>query len=350
MPDALALTGGCQCRAVRYTIRKPPLAMLRCHCTDCQAQSASAFGLSLYVPFDGVETAGDLHEITTTADSGGKLIRQFCPACGTRVFHIKTPDPAYLSIKAGSLDQGYGLVPIAELWTQSKLPWVSLVPDAIVHETQPANFDVIMRAWRQRRATLAYYDGEADAYAVWSRPDKPGTWLERFAAMIPTGGHVLDLGCGGGWAAAWFRDQGYDVTAIDGSAGLAAAARRDYGLDVRVARFEDLSDEAVYDGVWAHFSLLHAPRADLPGHLSRVSRALKPGGALLLGLKGGKDDEATDALGRFYSYYSCESIETFLRDAGFSSINVTEKTGLPGYDGSLETSLFITARNGQGSA
>ena len=41
--------GGCQCGAVRYRIHGEPLGLAVCHCTECQRQSGSAFGMSLAV-------------------------------------------------------------------------------------------------------------------------------------------------------------------------------------------------------------------------------------------------------------------------------------------------------------
>jgi hypothetical protein len=39
---------------VRYQITAAPLAVYVCHCTECQRQSGSAFGLSLAVPRDAL--------------------------------------------------------------------------------------------------------------------------------------------------------------------------------------------------------------------------------------------------------------------------------------------------------
>ena len=49
-------------------------------------------------------------------------------------------------------------------------------------------------------------------------------------------------------ASAIFRDQGFDVTAIDGSAGLAAEAQARYGLEVEVMLFEPASTVNTGDG------------------------------------------------------------------------------------------------------
>lgn len=52
-------------------------------------------------------------------------------------------------------------------------------------------------------------------------------WVRRFAALVPAGGPVLDLACGGGRHTRLFLDLGYPVTAldkdIDQSPGMAGA-------------------------------------------------------------------------------------------------------------------------------
>lgn len=43
----------------------------------------------------------------------------------------------------------------------------------------------------------------------------PSPWVVRFAPLVRTGGHVLDLACGGGRHLRYFHDIGYVVTGID---------------------------------------------------------------------------------------------------------------------------------------
>ena len=50
--------GGCQCGAIRYRLLRAPAALYACHCRDCQKQSSSAFGLSMWVERDGIEFTG----------------------------------------------------------------------------------------------------------------------------------------------------------------------------------------------------------------------------------------------------------------------------------------------------
>ena len=43
------LEGGCQCGAIRYEVLGAPVRLVICHCTDCQRQSSSAFGMTMVV-------------------------------------------------------------------------------------------------------------------------------------------------------------------------------------------------------------------------------------------------------------------------------------------------------------
>ena len=43
----------------------------------------------------------------------------------------------------------------------------------------------------------------------------PSRWIVRWTHLVPAGGAVLDLACGGGRHARWFAARGHPVTAVD---------------------------------------------------------------------------------------------------------------------------------------
>ena len=54
-------------------------------------------------------------------------------------------------------------------------------------------------------------------------------WLDRFLAMVPAGGTILDLGCGPGKPlAAYLLAQDFDVCGVDSSPTMIALARADF--------------------------------------------------------------------------------------------------------------------------
>ncbi|RKF14674.1 methyltransferase domain-containing protein [Roseovarius spongiae] len=165
--------------------------------------------------------------------------------------------------------------------------------------------------------TLAVYGAKADDYAALFEADaETNRHLARFMAALPAGGRALDLGCGPGGAAAALADAGFRVDAIDAVAEMVAMAARHPGVTAWRARFDDIAGDALYDGIWANFSLLHAARADLPRHLAALRTALKPGGVFHIGMKTGRS-ERRDSLGRLYTYYTEAELRALLRDAGF---------------------------------
>ncbi|TCP60027.1 methyltransferase family protein [Rhodovulum bhavnagarense] len=189
--------------------------------------------------------------------------------------------------------------------------------------------------------TLAIYAEKAADYSEIHHGEETARRLAAFIARLPEGGRALDLGCGPGWAAARMRQQDLDVTAMDACPEMAEVARARHGLPVRVAPFDALDETAAYDGVWAHFSLLHAPRAALPGHFTAIRRALRPGGHLLVAMKLGSG-EARDRLGRLYTYVSAPELRGLLVSARLKIV-AEETAAITGFDGTPGHSVFVTA-------
>ena len=165
-------------------------------------------------------------------------------------------------------------------------------------------------------STLDVYNAKARDYAELTA-NTPAAGLDDFIAAQPRGGAVLDLGCGPGHHAARMAAKGLDVTAVDASPEMCALAAEAGDITVIEADFDAIPELGAFDGIWASFSLLHAPRADFPRHLAALYDALVPGGLMTLGMKLG-EGEGEDSLGRFYSYYSEAELRALLRDAGFA--------------------------------
>ncbi len=166
--------------------------------------------------------------------------------------------------------------------------------------------------------TLAVYDRQSGDYAaMMEREAAADPMIDRFIAACPAAARVLDLGCGPGHYAARMARAGLRVDAIDAVPAMVARAAALSGVTARLGRFEDVTATDLYDGVWAYFSLLHAPRTEMPGHLRRIATALRPGGILFLGMKRGAG-HGRDRLDRYYEYYQREDLEILLSDAGLT--------------------------------
>lgn len=190
------------------------------------------------------------------------------------------------------------------------------------------------------RATLDFYATEAQVYAGRSR-ELGETRLQHFAKLIPVGGQVLELGCGGGQDSEALLALGLDVTPTDGSPELAVQAEKRLGRPVSVLLFEDLSAHATFDGVWANACLLHVPRPALPGILARVHRALRPSGAFYASFKAG-EAEGRDRFGRYYNYPDADWLRSAYDNGRWRSLDITEDSG-GGYDQEPTRWLHATA-------
>ena len=188
--------------------------------------------------------------------------------------------------------------------------------------------------------TLAAYTEKAADYAALDFSEGERRALDSFLALVPSGGAILDLGCGPGFHAARMVAEGFAVSAIDATPAFVEAARKK-GVDARLGTFNDLTETAAYDGIWASFSLLHAPKADFPRYLAAIHRALRPTGVLYLGLKLG-EGEHRDSLGRFYAYYAEQELRDLLTMAGFADIDATTGEGA-GLAGTVDRFILLTA-------
>ena len=131
----LPLEGGCQCGKVSYRVTMPPTTLYCCHCTECQAQSSSAFGMSLRVPPGAVEITGETASFVRDPVSSTAVECVFCPNCGTRIVHRGRGSDSGGSLKAGTLDDTSWLRPVGHIWTSSAQKWVKL--DGLTYEKQP---------------------------------------------------------------------------------------------------------------------------------------------------------------------------------------------------------------------
>lgn len=190
--------------------------------------------------------------------------------------------------------------------------------------------------------TLAFYDAEAEAYAARGNRTDASDPLHAFLARLAPGAHVLDLGSGDGRHSLAMMEAGFEITALDASAGLAAIASRRLGKQVRIARYDEIEDETTFDAIWAHASLLHVPRGAIIGILARLHRALKPGGRLFASFKAGSG-EGRDTLDRYYNYPSTDELSSWLTaSAPWSDVEIEEQKG-GGYDRKPTDWLFVHA-------
>ena len=78
------IEGGCLCGAVRYAVSAEPILTRACGCRVCQYFASGNATINVVFPKDAVTTTGELKDYVSTADSGNRMHRRFCPAAARR--------------------------------------------------------------------------------------------------------------------------------------------------------------------------------------------------------------------------------------------------------------------------
>jgi len=124
--------GGCTCGAVRYRMTSAPLFVHCCHCRWCQRETGSAFAINALIEADHVEVlVGEPRLVDTPSESGKgqKIFR--CPQCWVALWsnYATAVGDAIRFVRVGTLDDPDGIAPSIHIFTQSKVPWLTLPPD-----------------------------------------------------------------------------------------------------------------------------------------------------------------------------------------------------------------------------
>ena len=165
--------------------------------------------------------------------------------------------------------------------------------------------------------TLQVYETQSSKYLENVTKEHPSKTLKYFAVNLPKKSNVLDYGCGPGLAAEYLANLGHSVIAFDASPNMLELVPKHERIKSYQATFDAFSENGIFDGIWASFSLLHAKREDFPRLLNSIKRALKPDGLFSIGLKLGAG-EKRDKLGRRYTFVSRKELDQLLRSSGFN--------------------------------
>jgi len=122
----MTISGGCLCRAVRYTVAAESLATRVCWCRDCQYFAAGSASVNLVFPSSAVTLTGPLRDYSSIADSGNRMHRQFCELCGTPVTSKSEARPQLTILRAGTLDDPELAKPSLTIWTDSAPSWACI--------------------------------------------------------------------------------------------------------------------------------------------------------------------------------------------------------------------------------
>ena len=173
------------------------------------------------------------------------------------------------------------------------------------------------------RDIISLYDRFADEYdRDRGRALIEKAWLDRFLAHIPSGGTVLDVGCGMGEPIAkYVLSRGYRVVGWDSSPALIALCRTRFPeAEWLVGDMRELAPGRQFDGVIAWDSMFHLTGEDQRLAMARMADHAKPGAPLLFT----SGSEAGEAIGSYngeplyHSSLDPAEYEELLRRHGFT--------------------------------
>jgi len=105
--------------------------------------------------------------------------------------------------------------------------------------------------------------------------EAPSSWIVRWSHLVPAGGAVLDLACGGGRHLRWFSERGHAVTGVD---------RDSAALDT-VAGIAETIEADIENGPWPlagrQFAAVIVTNYLWRPLFPRILESVAPGGVLL---------------------------------------------------------------------
>ena len=185
---------------------------------------------------------------------------------------------------------------------------------------------------RTSEVTIAHYDRLAEAYWHATRDHDVN---QNYAALLNAiegdpPYSILDLGCGPGRDARYFRSLGHHAVGLDGSKEFVAMARSYSECEVLQQDFLAMAlPEGRFDGVFANASLFHVPSQELPRVLAELSKTLRPRGVLFCSNPRGNNEEGLSG-DRYSCFFDHETWCNYVTAAGFFQVShYYRPAGLP---------------------
>ena len=123
--------------------------------------------------------------------------------------------------------------------------------------------------------------------AAWAKLRNNGLverpWIDRFCALIPAGGEIVDIGCGSGLpVAAELIERGFGVTGVDGTPTMIALFRDNLpGIAAHLADMRELALNRRFQGLLAWDSFFHLRPDDQRRMFPRFQAHAELGAALM---------------------------------------------------------------------
>jgi SAM-dependent methyltransferase len=178
--------------------------------------------------------------------------------------------------------------------------------------------------------TILHYDARCrEISARYESADMSRLHTVLLRYLPPKGASVLELGCGSGRDAAFLLANGYEVTAVDASAGMVAEATRihpELSGRVSCAAIPFPGDSPLllrtFDAVVSIGMLMHIPDAGLSDTVLQIRRLLRPGGVLFVDVSVGRTGlrNERNGTGKLFRERPPEELRLLFERHGFTFI------------------------------
>lgn len=122
------MKASCQCGQLSAAVPGPTVAVVVCHCRDCQKRSGSPFGQAAYYPHEQVTITGEARTFARPTAAGGTFTQHFCPECGSTVHMRGTKNPDVIGIPIGLFEEPHAMRPVRSVWEERRHDWVEIAP------------------------------------------------------------------------------------------------------------------------------------------------------------------------------------------------------------------------------
>lgn len=130
----MAMSGGCQCGAVRYHARYFLDTSHICHCRMCQKATGGFFAALIGVPRDALVWTRGMPGNFASSDHSS---RGFCTECGTPLLYDYHASK-HVCVTTGSLDNPAAFPPKIQFGVEGQMPWFATLGEIMAEEPTEA--------------------------------------------------------------------------------------------------------------------------------------------------------------------------------------------------------------------
>lgn len=190
-----------------------------------------------------------------------------------------------------------------------------------------------MTSHPETKTTLNFYNENSKKYFDRTVVINMQHSYEKFLKHMPSGGKILDVGCGSGRDLKFFKECGFDVVGMDASEEMVKLSSEYSREKTLLLNFDQIDFYEEFDGIWCSASLLHIPSEQLLSIMEKILKALKPNGIWFFSFISGEFEGYRD--GRYFHYMTRDKLGKYLKV--LDGIEVLDIFEVASYDAQRDT-------------